>query len=272
MNTGSADLLQWMISGEIDFSIRANSPPASPVKAPAITNAVHWYSWTFSPRKEARWPFSRIDLSVAPKGEERKRRSSSTDSAHDGEHEVVHRLRRADVEGAQAAERDRLYRDPLDPVVAAGQAVPFVGDREDELAEREGQHGEVHPRQPDAEEPDDPGRHARRRPATAAAPAGSPKPALGQEETHRVGADPEERGLAEGEQPRRPQEKVEGDRHQGRDEDLGQQVLVEPAREEGNEQQEDQGDQAHRRVDGEVDRRDLLGLHRAGSCPRAPSP
>src|SRR5659263_772139 len=78
MNTGSEDLLQWMISGEIAFSIMAKSPPAIPVNAPATTNAVHRYRWMFTPRKEARWLFSRIALSVEPKGEERTRRSSST--------------------------------------------------------------------------------------------------------------------------------------------------------------------------------------------------
>src|SRR3972149_10806592 len=78
MSTGSADFVQWMISGEIDLSIRAKRPPASPVNVPAITNAVHWYSMTLIPRYEARCPFSRIALSVAPKGEERTRRRNAT--------------------------------------------------------------------------------------------------------------------------------------------------------------------------------------------------
>ena len=84
---------------------------------------------------------------------------------------------------------------------------------------------------------------------------------LHREEPDGIGPHAVEGHLAEGEQPGGPQKKVEGDRHQRRDQDLGQEVLVEPARDEGNDQQEDQRDQADRRVDGEVDRRDLLGLH-----------
>src|SRR4030067_1077527 len=68
--------------------------------------------------------------------------------------------------------------------------------------------------------------------------------------------------------PRRAEKQVEGARHEGRDEDLRQQVLEEPPRERREEEEERHGDDPEPGAGGGVDRRDLPGLRTRVFFPR----
>src|SRR6516225_9283819 len=108
------------------------------------------------PRKRARRSFSRIASKVRPKGA----RSSAAIADGDGEEhqdEIVEGLVIAQDVDLGEAEIQRLAAPATQPVIAPGDVVPAEGDEVEDLAEGDGDHGEIDAAQPHDEGADDGG-------------------------------------------------------------------------------------------------------------------
>ena len=149
-----------------------------------------------------------------------------------------------EIEGPRPGERFR-HRDRDQAVVAAGQAVPLVRDRPDDLRKRQREHREVDAREPDAEQAEDEGGGGRqdRRGEKGHGERGA---GLLQEEPAGVGAEAVERGMPERDHPRVAQEQIEGHREESHDQDLGRQQQIE-VREHQRDQHEHGGQQQAQR-------------------------
>ena len=150
-----------------------------------------------------------------------------------------------EIEGPRPGERFR-HRDRDQAVVAAGQAVPLVRDRPDDLRKRQREHREVDAREPDAEQAEDEGGGGRqdRRGQKGHGERGA---GLLQEEPAGVGAEAVERGMPERDHPRVAQEQIEGHGEEPHDQDLGRQQQIEVRKRQRDQHEHGGQQQAQRR-------------------------
>ena len=96
------------------------------------------------PRKRARRSFSRMAIMVRPNGE-RRMNAMQADACREAQQHEVSRTAIVVVQRCRSekAEIERLAREAAQPVIAAGQVAPLVGDVVAHLAEGDRHHREI---------------------------------------------------------------------------------------------------------------------------------